>query len=204
MLELQNSGVHNINLVTPTHFSLQLKQALIMAKQQGLQIPVVWNTNSWEKVEMLRELEGLVDIYLADLKYGDNMMAKKYSAADNYFPIATAAVKEMYRQVGNIVLADNDIAIKGIAIRILVLPHDINSTSKLLHWVADNIGNKVNLSLMSQYYPTYKANKLPELSRNLLYTEYEKAVKVAEKLGFDNCLIQELSPSDYWTPDFDD
>ena len=202
MLELQAEGVHNINLVTPTHFSIQLIKALQLARKKGLTIPVVWNTNSYEKVEVLQKLEGLVNIYLADFKYASNATAEKLSQAKDYFSIATKAISEMYRQVGHIKLNKDGIAIKGLAIRMLVLPENANGTEKLLKWLADNIGNDVSLSLMSQYYPAWQADKYPETARSLSYSEYELAMELAEKYGFENCLIQELTPSADWTPDF--
>jgi len=202
MLELQEKGVHNINLVSPTHFSLQLREAVISAKDQGLKIPVIWNTNSYEKVETLMKLEGIVDIYLADFKYGLDSNSQMYSKVDNYFEIATQTIKEMFRQKGHISFDDNGIAKKGLMIRILVLPEDINSTQILLKWLYNNIGTDVYLSLMSQYYPTFHADRYPEISRFLTKEEYDQAVQTAEYYGFDNCLIQELRPSSYWTPDF--
>ncbi|MDP8321445.1 MAG: radical SAM protein [Candidatus Stygibacter australis] len=202
MLELQSSGVHNINLVTPSHFSIQLIEVLQLARKKGLSIPVVWNTNSYEKVEILRELGGLVDIYLADFKYASNAAAEKLSQAKDYFSIATKAIREMYRQTGHIMLDEDNIAIKGLAIRMLVLPEDANGTEELLKWLADNIGNDVLLSLMSQYYPAWQADKYPETARSLSCSEYELAMELAEKYGFENCLVQELDPSVDWTPDF--
>ncbi|MDP8221284.1 MAG: radical SAM protein [Candidatus Stygibacter frigidus] len=202
MLELQADGVHNINLVTPSQFSIQLIEALHLARKRGLTIPIVWNTNSYEKVEILQKLNGLVNIYLADIKYASNAAAIKLSKAPDYFNIATKAISEMYRQVGHIRLDENDIARKGIAIRILVLPEDANGTEALLKWLAENIGNDVYLSLMSQYYPAWQAAKYPETTRSLSQGEYDSAVELAEKYGFHNCLIQELSPSADWTPDF--
>ncbi len=202
MLELQDSGVHNINLVTPTHYSVQLREALTIARKLGLTIPVVWNSNSYEKVEMLRELDGLVDIYLADFKYGLDENAVKYSRSDGYLEIASAAIKEMFRQVGHIRLNDQDIAEKGLSVRMLVLPEDINSTEIILRWLADNIGIEVYLSLMSQYYPAWRAGEYPEIARSLTPLEYEEVMELAETYGFENCLIQELSPSLEWTPDF--
>lgn len=202
MLRLQDEGVHNINLVTPTHFSYQLIDIIEKAKVSGLHIPIVWNTNSYEKIETLRRLEGLVDIYLADFKYGTNDTAVKYSQADNYFEIATAAIREMFRQAGHIKLDNNGIAQSGLAVRILVLPNDLNFTGKILKILADDPGNLLYLSLMSQYYPTWKAIEYEEINRHLKENEYSQAVDLAEKYGFENCLIQELAPSPDWTPDF--
>jgi putative pyruvate formate lyase activating enzyme len=202
MLQLQSQGVHNINLVTPTHYSVQLKEAIIMAKKQGLTIPIVWNSNSYEKVETLRSLEGLIDIYLADFKYGDNAKAARYSAAISYWETAIKALCEMHRQVGNIKLDAHKIATGGLAVRILVLPENINSTEIVLRWLRENLGTAIYISLMSQYYPAWQALNIPELSRSLNNAEYETALELVEKYGFENCLIQELEPTPEWTPDF--
>lgn len=152
-------------------------------------------------MEILKQLEGLVDIYLADFKYASSA-AVKFSQAPDYFNIATSAISEMFRQVGHIKLDEQGIAEKGLAVRILVLPEDANGTEELLKWLADHIGNDVYLSLMSQYYPTWQAAKYPETARSLTMAEYDRAVELAEKYGFENCLIQELAPSKDWTPDF--
>jgi len=202
MLELESEGVHNINLVTPSHFSIQLIEALHLARKKGLTIPVVWNTNSYEKVEALQKLDGLVNIYLADFKYASNAAAVKLSQAPDYFNIATKAIREMYRQVGHIKLDEDDIAWRGLAVRLLVLPEDANGTDMILKWLNDNIGTEVYLSLMSQYYPAWQAEKYPETARSLTPSEYELAVEAAERYGFENCLIQELASSSDWTPDF--
>lgn len=203
MLQLQEKGAHNINLVTPTHFTPQIADAILLAKETGLHIPIVWNTNSYEKTETLQKITGLVDIYLADFKYASDSAAQKYSSAPHYFTNATAAVSEMYRQTGDIKLDKNGLAVKGTAVRILVLPQDIIKLEKIIKWLADNIGNQLYISLMSQYYPAWKANENPPLHRTLTPYEYEQAVETVRKYDFDNCLIQELNPSPEWTPDFE-
>ncbi|MEM4248332.1 MAG: radical SAM protein [Candidatus Nanoarchaeia archaeon] len=197
--ELQEKGAHNINLVTPTHFSLQLKEALSIAKKDKLKIPVVWNSNAFEKVETLKLLEGLVDIYLPDFRYFDNSVALKYSNAPQYPEFAKLAIKEMFRQVGYL-QENRGIAVKGILIRILVLPGDIGNAKEILKWIASNIGTESYISLMGQYYPTYRAKEFPELSRHLL--EYQDIADFAEKLGFCNGFFQEVGSSSEYTPNF--
>ena len=171
------------------------------AKQMGLNLPIVWNTNSYESVETLRQLEGLVDIYLADFRYWNNDYGIKYSGIKNYQEVASSAIKEMFRQTGSIKL-DDGLAWMGTLIRILVLPNNLTGTESILEWIADNLGTNISLSLMSQYYPTYKSKDFPELNRSLTESEYEKAVSTLERLGFDNYLLQELNPSADWTPNF--
>ncbi|MCF7918372.1 MAG: radical SAM protein [Candidatus Cloacimonetes bacterium] len=202
MLSLQQDGAHNINLVTPTHFSPQIAEALLLARKLDLHIPVVWNSNAYEKEETLKSLKGLINIYLADFKYASEASALKYSAAPDYFRHATNAISEMYRQTGDIALDANDIALSGLAVRILVLPRDIINLENIIKWLAENIGNQLYISLMSQYYPSWQAEHFPETARSLTFDEYEEAISIVKKYGFENCLIQELSPSSEWTPDF--
>jgi len=202
MIQLQDDNANNINLVTPTHFTPQIREAIIVARKQGLKIPIVWNTNSYEKTETLKSLDGLVDIYLADFKYASEKSALKYSSAPDYFAIATLAIKEMFRQTGHITLSQNNIATRGLVVRILVLPHDLIILDKIIRWLAENIGTKLHLSLMSQYYPAWKASQYPEISRSLTEEEYDNAVSIVNSYNFENCLIQELDPSAEWTPEF--
>lgn len=201
MLNLQESGAHNINLVTPSHYTLQLIATLKEAKARGLSIPIVWNTNSYERVETLRELEGLVDIYLPDFRYYDNQAAKLYSDAEDYFEIASAAIAEMFRQVGHI-KEKNGLAQKGLMIRLLIIPENKNRVDKLLEWIYHTIGQETYISLMGQYYPTYRAVACPEINRAVSTEEYEQVVKVLSDLGFEYGFIQELGSNDEWTPKF--
>ncbi len=201
MLELQEKGAHNINLVTPTHFSLQLIEAIKKAKKKGLQIPIVWNTNTYERVETLQALSGLIDIYLPDFRYYDNEVSKAYSDVENYFEVATEALKEMYRQVGDI-RNKGGIAVKGLMIRILIMPGNKNRVDKILEWIAQNIGKDTHISLMGQYYPTYRSIAFPEINRTVTQEEYDFAVKLLNDLGFENGYIQDLGGSDDWTPKF--
>jgi putative pyruvate formate lyase activating enzyme len=202
MLELQDKGAHNINLVTPTHYSVQLAEILQQVKGSNLHIPVVWNSSAYENVETLRRLEGLVDIFLPDLKYADCIYSVKYSNAEDYPLVAREAIKEMHRQVGNLVCDKDDIAVKGLIIRLLVMPGKVAGVSESLQWIYDNLGNEVFLSLMAQYYPTPQVNDFPEINRGITQAEYNEVLETLERLDFKNGFTQELSCSDEWTPEF--
>lgn len=202
MLDLQSAGAHNINFVTPTHYTIQIRDAIIKAKKAGLSIPIVWNSNAYEHAEILRKLEGLIDIYMPDFRYADHEAALKYSDAPDYPTFARKALSEMHRQVGNIELDADGIAKSGLLIRILLLPRDVNKIRGILTWIADNLGSDTFISLMSQYYPTYKANEHPEISRPIFASEYRKTVELAEDMGFENGYFQGLGITPEWTPDF--
>lgn len=191
-LKQQKRKVENINLVTPTSYVPQIIEAIKIAKNKGLNIPIVYNTNGYEKVETLRMLEGYIDIYLPDLKYYYNELAKKYSKIDNYFEIATKALKEMQRQVGSSIFDENGIMKKGMIIRHLVLPNNIENSKKVLKWIKENMEDDTYVSIMAQYFPTYKAKGNNELNRKLTKTEWEEIEKYIEKLEIKNGYIQEL------------
>ncbi len=192
MIIQQEKGVENINLVTPTSYTLQIIEAIKIAKQQGLKIPIVYNTNGYENVETLKLLEGYIDIYLPDLKYYYDDIAKKYSKIDNYFEYATSAIKEMYRQVGQPVLNEEGIMQKGIMIRHLVLPNNIENSKKVLKWIKENIDENVFISVMAQYFPTYKAKEIQEISRKLTQEEFSEIENYLYEIGLENGYIQEL------------
>lgn len=197
---LVNKGVHNINLVTPSHYALQLAGVL---EKFNSPVPVVYNTSSYEEVETLKRLEGLVDIYLPDLKYLDSEKSSKYSSAPDYFEKASKAVVEMYRQCGDIVLDDNGIAQKGMIIRHLVLPGNISQTVKIFEWVSENIGTDTYVSLMSQYTPYGKAKEIKPIDRPLSKREYSIAKEKVLDLGFENFYFQSgKSASENFIPDF--
>lgn len=191
-LKQQKRKVENINLVTPTSYVPQIIEAIKIAKNNGLNIPIVYNTNGYEKVETLRMLEGYIDIYLPDLKYYYNELAKKYSKIDNYFEIATKTLKEMQRQVGSSIFDENGIMKKGMIIRHLVLPNNIENSKKVLKWIKENMEDDTYISIMAQYFPTYKAKGNNELNRKLTKTEWEEIEKYIEKLEIKNGYIQEL------------
>lgn len=202
MLVLQDRGAHNINLVTPTHYTPQIIEALQDARRQGLEIPVLWNSSAYEKVETLAALEPLVDIYLPDWKYFHGLYARRYSHAENYPQVAQAAIREMLRQKGYLQCNEEGIATQGVLLRLLVLPRGISGTEDILREVAEDFGTELPLSLMAQYYPAGEASKYPELSRGITAAEYDKVVTTALELGFTRVYQQELSCSDEWTPDF--
>lgn len=190
-LEQQEKDVENINLVTPTSYVPQIIEAIKLARKQGLKLPIVYNTNGYEKVETLKMLEGYIDIYLPDLKYSDNKLAKHLSKVDNYFEITTEALKEMYRQTGKAIFDDRGIMKKGMIIRHLVLPNHILNSRRVLKWINDNM-NDVYVSVMAQYFPTYKAKEIEDINRKLKKEEYEQIENYLYRLNLENGYIQEL------------
>lgn len=189
-LELQNMGANNINLVTGTHFLPLIKEALILAKKEGLTIPIVYNTSSYENVESLKEMEGLIDIYLPDLKYYDNKLAENFSLANNYFEIATNAIKEMIRQTGKPVI-ENNIMKKGVIVRHLLLPNHLEDSKKIIKYLHDTYDEDIYISIMNQYTPIKKFDKYPELNRTLTDKEYDELVNYACDLNITQAFIQE-------------
>ena len=192
MIKQQERNVQNINLVTPTSYALHIVEAIKIARKKGLEIPIVYNTNGYESLETLKLLEGYVDIYLPDLKYYYDDLAKKYSKVDNYFEIATKAIQEMYRQVGTPVLDENGVMKKGLMIRHLILPNEVQNSKKVLKWIKENIDSNVYVSIMAQYFPTYKAKEIPEIARKITKEEYEKVENYLYELDLENGYIQEL------------
>lgn len=190
-IKQQEKDVENINLVTPTSYVPQIIEAIKIAREKGLKIPIVYNTNGYEKVETLKMLEGYIDIYLPDLKYSDDILAKRLSKVDNYFEIATSAIKEMYRQTGKFVFDEDGIMQKGMIIRHLVLPNHILNSRRVLKWINDNM-NDVYVSVMAQYFPTYKAKEIEKLSRKLTKEEYEEIENYVFELDFENGYMQDL------------
>lgn len=188
----QEKGVHNINLVTPTSYVYQIIEAIKIAKAKGLNIPIVYNTNGYENIETIKALNGYVDVYLPDLKYAEEKLAIEYSGAKNYFEIATKAIKEMIKQVGNIKLNEDGIIQKGVIIRHLVLPNHIENSKKVLLWIKQNLPNDIYVSIMAQYFPTYKAKENQELNRKLTKKEWEQIEKYVEEIDIENGFIQEL------------
>ena len=192
MIKQQGKGVENINLVTPTSYVLHIIEAIKIAKNKGLQIPIVYNTNGYESIETLKLLEGYIDIYLPDLKYYYNEIGEKYSKVKNYFEIATKAIQEMYKQVGAPQIDENGIMKKGLMIRHLVLPNNIENSKQILKWIKENIDENVYVSIMAQYFPTYKAKDMDELGRKLSKQEYEEIENYLYDLDLINGYIQEL------------
>jgi len=208
MLELQDRGCHNIGLVSPTHFAPQIARAVETAARRGLHLPLVYNTNAYDSVEVLRRLDGVFDIYLPDLKYADDEAARRYSKAPRYVAGARAAVKEMYRQVGGAAIFDQrGLLRRGLVIRLLLLPNGLAGLRESLEWIAGELSNSVTLSVMSQYYPSHKAggsDVYPLLSRKVRPSELQQVVEWIDELGFENGWIQPLeeAAADYYRPDF--
>lgn len=201
-LELQNMGANNINLVTGTHFLPLIKEALTLAKKGGLTIPIVYNTSSYENVESLKEMEGLIDIYLPDLKYYDNKLAENFSLANNYFEIATNAIKEMVRQTGKPVI-ENNIMKKGVIVRHLLLPNHLEDSKKIIKYLHDTYNEDIYISIMNQYTPIKKFDKYTELNRTLTDKEYDELVNYACDLNITQAFIQEGETcKESFIPDF--
>lgn len=205
-LKQQEKGVENINLVTPTSYAIQIIEAIKIAKKKGLVIPILYNTNAYEKVETLKLLEGYIDIYLPDLKYAENTLGKKYSKVDNYFEIATKAIQEMIRQVGVPKLDEDGKMKKGVMIRHLVLPNHIENSKKVLRWIKENVPNDIYVSIMAQYFPTYQAKEIEELNRKLTKEEWKEIEDYIEELEIENGYVQELGEHEEeyvpkWEPD---
>ena len=191
MLNLQRKGCHNINLVTPTHFVPQILSGLLIACEKGLKIPIVYNCGGYEGVKTLKLLEGIVDIYMPDIKYGGTEEGDKYSSAPDYFRIAREAVKEMHRQVGSLKMDKDGIAKRGLLVRHLVLPNGLARTKEVLSFLVNEVSPKTYVSIMSQYFPAYRAKEFKELNRKITPREYEEVICIAEELGLNRGWRQE-------------
>ncbi|HET9349731.1 MAG TPA: radical SAM protein [Burkholderiales bacterium] len=183
MLALQTQGCHNVNLVSPSHVVAQIIAAVADAAARGLRLPLVYNTGGYDSPEALALLEGIVDIYMPDMKYGDSALARKYSKVRNYVEVNRAAVKEMHRQVGDLVLDENGIARRGLLVRHLVMPHGIGGTGEVLAFLASEISSNTYLNLMDQYRPAHRAHEFPELDRPITREDYREALAIAARHG---------------------
>lgn len=204
-LNQQEKGANNINLVTPTSYAYHIIEALDIAKKKGLHIPIIYNTNGYENVETIELLNGYIDVYLPDLKYYSNELAKKYSGIDNYFECATKAIMKMYEQVGRVVFDEEGIIKKGLIIRHLVLPNHILNSKHILKWIKENMKDDVMVSVMAQYFPTYKAKEDELLNRKLTKKEYKQIEDYLYSLNLENGYMQELGDhEEEYVPDFND
>ncbi len=209
MLELQAKGCHNIGFVSPTHFAPQLVRAILIAAEKGLRLPIVYNTNAYDSVEVLNLLDGIVDIYLPDLKYAENDAGFTFSKVRDYTTHARAAIKEMFRQTGdNLSYDENGLLQKGLVIRLLVLPNDLAGIAENLKWIKEELSPKTAISLMAQYYATNKAasdERYILLSRRISEREWFSAIEILEDLEMEQGFMQEYeSASHYYRPDFTD
>jgi putative pyruvate formate lyase activating enzyme len=183
MMQLQQRGCHNINLVTPTHFTPQIVDALILAIEKGLEVPIVYNCGGYESVETLKLLEGIVDIYMPDIKYSIDENALKYSGIQNYWETVKLAVKEMHRQIGNLKISKIGIAQRGLLVRHLVVPNDIAGSKAVIDFIADEISTDTYLNIMDQYHPAYNAGHYPELNRRITTSELKEVVDYSFNKG---------------------
>ncbi len=192
MLKQQEKGAENINLVTPTTFAYHIHEAIQEAKKQGLHIPIIYNSNGYEKIETLKLLEGDIDVYLPDLKYYTDELAMKYSKVPQYFEYAIKAIQEMIRQVGNPIFDERGMIVKGVIIRHLVLPAHLQNSKNILRWIKENLGKNTYVSVMAQYFPTYHAKEDKLINRKLTKKEYKEIEKYLYSLDLENGYIQEL------------
>jgi putative pyruvate formate lyase activating enzyme len=183
MLGLQDVGCHNVNLVTPSHVVAQILEALVIAAEHGLELPLVYNTGGYDSPEALALLDGVVDIYMPDMKYGDSSLARRYSHVREYVAANRGAVLEMHRQVGDLVLDEQGVATRGLLVRHLVLPGDVTGTEGVLEFIASEVSTDTYLNLMAQYRPCYRASEHPPLDRRPTEAEYRRAREAAERLG---------------------
>jgi putative pyruvate formate lyase activating enzyme len=202
MLRLQSAGAHNINLVSPSHVIFQAADAIVLAKANGLTIPIVYNSNGYDSVDALRQISGLVDIYLPDIKYQSNDIAQRYSSAGDYADVIPGVLAEMFRQVGHLELDESGIARRGLLVRHLVLPGAVEDSRRCLALLA-KLSPTIHVSIMSQYSPQYHAAQYPEIDHPLIPREYDQVTEYALELGLENAFIQELDSRDHYLPDFD-
>lgn len=202
-IKQQEKKANNINLVTPTMYVYQIIEAIKIAKTKGLNIPIIYNSNGYENVETIKKLKGYIDVYLPDFKYYYNDLAKKYSGINNYFENVTQVIQEMYKQVGSPIIDENGIIKKGLIIRHLVLPNNIENSKKVLKWLKENINKEVYISIMAQYFPCYKAKEIKELNRKLTKEEYRKVEEYVYELDIENGYMQELGEhEEEYVPNF--
>jgi len=204
MLYLQDElGCHNINFVSPSHFVPQLVRAVVEAVPMGLRVPLVYNTNSYDSIASLKELDGIVSVYLPDLRYASDERAKKLSQTQDYVVRARQAIQEMYRQVGDLVVDESGMAQRGLIVRHLILPNGLADSEKTLTWLAQELSPTVTVSIMSQYLPLHKAQRIPLLSRRISTAEYEMVLQLLSDTGLENGWVQEMEASDNYVPDFE-
>jgi putative pyruvate formate lyase activating enzyme len=190
MFELENRGAHNINFVTPTHYSARIAEAIMTARKRGLKVPIVWNSSGYDSVDVLECLEGMVEVYMPDMRYGESEPARCYSNAPDYPQVNREAISEMYRQVGTLEVDSDGIARRGLLIRHLVLPNKLSATDKIFEFIAEEISTETHISLMSQYFPAYRAHEFEMISRRITKKEYLIAKRLMEKYNLTNGWIQ--------------
>lgn len=202
MLELQTMGCHNIGLVSPTHFAVPILKSIKLANDKGLTLPIIYNTNGYDSVEILKLYKDVVDIYLPDFKYGNNDYGRRYSKVADYFDNAKLAVKEMYEQVGSELIYENGVVVRGLIIRHLVLPNGLADSEEVFKFIAE-LDSKIHISLMAQYFPTNRAEKNILLNRAVRNSEFDRVADLLDKYELENGWIQEMESQDFYRPNFD-
>jgi putative pyruvate formate lyase activating enzyme len=204
MLYLQDElGCHNINFVSPSHFVPQLLRAVVEAVPRGLRVPLVYNSSGYDSVSSLKKLDGVISIYLPDLRYASDRWARKFSHARDYVARARQVIKEMYRQVGDLVVDESGVARGGLIVRHLILPNGLAGSEESLTWLVRELSPTVTVSVMSQYMPVHWALRMPRLSRKITVEEYEKVIQVLNDLGIENGWVQEMGAAEEYLPDFE-
>lgn len=204
MIELQNKNSHNIGLVSPTHFAVPILNSIYLAINKGLTLPIIYNTNGYDSVEILKLYKDVIDIYLPDFKYGNNQNGRRYSKIPDYFDKCKLAIKEMYEQVGSEIIFKNNVAVRGLIIRHLVLPNGLAETEEILKFISQELDPKIHISIMAQYYPTNRASKKILLNRKITQTEYFRVLELLDKYNLQNGWVQELESSEFYRPNFNE
>lgn len=202
MIELQNMNCHNIGLVSPTHFAVPILNSIKLAADKGLDLPIIYNTNGYDSVEVLKLYKDVIDIYLPDFKYGNNEYGRRYSKVPDYFDNVKLAIKEMYDQVGSELVYENGVVVRGLIIRHLVLPNGLAESEEVFGFISD-LDPKIHISLMAQYYPTNRAEKNILLNRTVRHSEFNRVTELLHKYGLKNGWLQEMESHDFYRPDFD-
>jgi putative pyruvate formate lyase activating enzyme len=201
MIELQNLNCHNIGLVSPTHFAVPILKSIKLASDKGLNLPIIYNTNGYDSVEILKLYQDVIDIYLPDFKYGNNEYGRRYSKVHDYFDKAKLSIKEMYEQVGSELVYKNGVVVRGLIIRHLVLPNGLAESEEVFRFISQ-LDPKIHISLMAQYYPTNRAEKNILLNRSVRHSEFDRVTELLHKYGLENGWIQEMESQDFYRPNF--
>lgn len=203
IIELQDKNCHNIGLVSPTPFAVPILKSIKLAIEKGLRLPIIYNSNGYDSVKILKLYKDVVDIYLPDFKYGDNNYGRRYSKAPDYFDTCKLAIKEMYDQLGSKLVYENGVAVRGLIIRHLVLPNGLAESEEVFKFISRELDPKIHISVMAQYYPTNRAEKNILLNRKITQTEYARVLELLEKYNLENGWIQEIECADFYRPNFD-
>jgi putative pyruvate formate lyase activating enzyme len=204
MIELQNKSCHNIGLVSPTHFAVPILKSIMIASERGLSIPIIYNSNGYDSVEVLKLYKDVVDIYLPDFKYGNNDYGRRYSKAPDYFDKAKLAIKEMYDQVGGELVYENGVVVRGLIIRHLVLPNGLSESEEVFKFISGELDPKIHISVMAQYFPTNRAGKNILLNRTIRHSEFTRVTELFDKYGLENGWVQEMESHEFYRPNFDE